>query len=312
MQRKDHSMKVASLITLLLFLAGCSTSYKPVVRGYGEPPLPSVFGDDRSDERIEDKSLEEIVLAGQQNLKNGNIQLAKAYFAQALNKDDRCLEVYIGLADILWMEQKNQKALELLKKAENIDPKNKKVLLKLSTAYRVLGEAETALSYANQAVLIDQNDPEVLTELAILYDSMGEANMAEPLYVSVVEKLPDSPSALNNLGWNLLLQKRYREATALFRRALAHDPKNPRIRNNLGTAYALDGKEEQALAILEDLLGRAEAMNNLGYFLMTQGEWDKAEKTLKKALDQKSVFYAKASRNLEKLNSLRKESAQTN
>jgi Flp pilus assembly protein TadD len=133
---------------------------------------------------------------------------------------------------------------------------------------------------------------------------------AELLHQKFISLRPDNPSGYNNLGFNYLLQGRYTDAIPLFSRALALEPANMRSKNNLATAFLLNNQEVRALQLFEDTLGKPAAYNNIGYLYMTQGNWDKAEKAFKKALELNPVFYPRAQQNLDRLNSLRSQSAQ--
>ncbi len=187
------------------------------------------------------------------------------------------------------------------------NPANARAMLFLGKMAREQSDLTTALQWLNKAAELRPDDPEILTELAITNDTIGQEHLvfAEPLYKRVVELLPHFATPYNNLGFNYLLQGRYNDAIKTFSKGLSLDSKNPRTKNNLATAYLLNNQTENALALFEDTVGKAAAYNNLGYILMTQGNWDQAEAAFKKALTLSPTFYLRAQHNLEHLRNLR-------
>jgi Flp pilus assembly protein TadD len=117
---------------------------------------------------------------------------------------------------------------------------------------------------------------------------------------------PDQAANHNNLGLNYMVRGEYNEAVLSFLRAHAIDKENIRIKNNLASAYLLSGNKDNAIEIFKATVGEAGAYNNVGYLLMTQGEFDEAERAFKKALQLNPSYYVRAEENLEKLKSLRK------
>jgi len=308
MKMRCHNLFKTAIIPLLLalLLPGCSTTYRPIYDKTVQDIHDNLKAEDLAAERgISNMPIAEIVKNGKSYLTNGNINLARIFFIQALNKDSSCIPALIGLGDILMLEGKVSDALELFESINDKHPKDKTVLYKLATAHRLIGKTDMAIDYANQALLLDPDSPEIQTELALIYDAVGSYPLAEPLYRSIVNVMPASANAYNNLGCNLILQKRYNEAISTLTQASTLAPKDSKIKNNLAIAYGMNKKFDSAFDILKKSVGEAEALNNLGYLYMNMGEWEKAESCLKRALETKPVYYVKASENLEKLNRMK-------
>ena len=116
---------------------------------------------------------------------------------------------------------------------------------------------------------------------------------------------PDQAANHNNLGLNYMVRGEYPEAALSFLHALALDKDNIRIKNNLASAYLLSGDKDNAVEIFKGTVGEAGAYNNVGYLLMTQGNFDEAEQAFKKALQLNPSYYLRAQENLDKLQRLR-------
>jgi tetratricopeptide (TPR) repeat protein len=268
---------------------------------------------ENSDEELKEKigklPPEELTEKGYFYLAKDNLQLARLHFAVALQKQPETVAAKAGLGQVFFYQGDMGRARELFDAVVARDPENVVALLGLGRIARERGQYQDALDLFGAAYEKHPDDPVLATELAMTHDTIGQQNLplAEPLYRKVVTLQPDTPGSYNNLGFNFLLQGRYAEAIPLFQQALVIDEQDSRARNNLATAYLLNNDETKALQLFESTLGKPAAYNNIGYLYMTQGNWDKAEKAFRKALELNPVFYMRAQQNLERLNRLRSQ-----
>lgn len=287
----------------LLILCSCTTSIEPQT---GLTELSSQPRADKNDPaRLKNLSLQELLQNGNAYLESNDSQLAGLHFRAALEKEPGSAAALTGLGEIQRRGGDLNGARATYSKALENDDRYLPALLATGKVSRAQGDNETAKSILNKALSIGPENITILTELGMLYDSLGQETQAEPLYTKVVALRPELAFGYNNLGYNYLRQERYTEAIATLSRALSLDPGNKRTQNNLGAAYALYGDEEIALQIFEKGVGKAAAYNNIGYIYMTRGQWDKAEKAFKHALDLNPRFYSRAQENLDRLNRLR-------
>ena len=297
-----------SVILLCLFvLCSCTTTVKTQNDSSKLNELLKQETKEASKSNINNLPFAELIKRGNAHLKNGNNQLARLHFSVALNRKPDSAEALIGLGSIFYQEHRLPESNQMFLLALDKNPKNAQAMLFLGRIARERSDLTLALQWLARAAELRPDNPEILTELAITNDTIGQEHLvfAEPIYKRVVELLPNLATPYNNLGFNYLLQGRYNEAIDTFSKALSLDPKNPRTKNNLATAYLLNNQTERALALFEDTVGKAAAYNNLGYILMTQGNWDQAEAAFKKALNLNPTFYLRAQQNLELLKNLR-------
>jgi Flp pilus assembly protein TadD len=294
------------ILLLLLILCSCTTTVTPSRNEFDKTPrLTGVEGQEEA--KIANLPYSELINRGRNHLRNGNTQLARLHFSVALQQNPDSAAALAGLGTIFYQENLIPESTRMFKRALEKDPENTNAMLYLGKISREEADLTASIRWLDRAVEINPDDPEILTELAITNDTIGQEHLAyaEPLYRKVVELLPHLAAPYNNLGFNLLLQGRYSEAINTFSKALSLAPRNPRAKNNLATAYLLNGETDKALSLFENTVGKAAAYNNLGYILMTQGNWDQAEAAFKKALNLNPSFYLRAQQNLERLKSLR-------
>jgi tetratricopeptide (TPR) repeat protein len=246
-------------------------------------------------------SHEELTSKGTVYLQEGNTQLARLHFAMALKKAPQSIHAWLGMGEVFVAEKQLRKAADAYDQVLAIDPQSRVALLAAGRVRRLQAKNEEAAELLRTAHGYYPDDRRIMTELAITYDLLGHLKDAEPLHERVAAMSPQDGFSRNNLGFNYLLQGRYPAAIRELQAALQAMPGNHRIRNNLATAYALAGREDQAYLLLAGTIGEAGAYNNIGFFYMTMGRWEEAERALKMALQMHPVFYARAKENLENL-----------
>lgn len=291
------------LLGLLLALSACAPTSQPFSVEATLQQLGSV--QPLSESRLAGMSTADLLAVGRDYLAAKNTQLARLHFAIALQREPEHPAAYVGLGQALYLQAELNQAREAFDQALKYDPSNTDALLGIARIYRDQAFHGTAVEYLERVLSTTPDQVEALSEMAINYDALGQEATAETLHRRVITLRPDDPAGLNNLGFNALLQGHYPTAIDNFRKALVLQPENKQVRNNLATVHALNGDEEQALHQFEIAVGKPAAWNNLGYIYMTQGEWDKAERAFKRALELSPIFYLRAQENLDRLTRMR-------
>jgi Tfp pilus assembly protein PilF len=298
--------KKALLLILFSLTAACTTTVTNIP---ATPVSLKNFEDPENREQALATLPEmELIIRGNDYLSKGNLQLATLHFSVALTKNPKSVPAFTGIGEVLMGKGEISRARGAFAKALQNDENYLPALLGTAIANRKQGDPEAAVQLLEKAMALNPNNVEVLTEKAMSHDALGQELLAEPLYTRVIELEQHKASGYNNLGFNYLLQARYPEAIATFSKAMSLDTPTVRMRNNLAAAYVLNGEEEKGLRLFEKTVGKASAYNNIGYINMTQGNWDRAEKAFKQALDLNPTFYARAQDNLDHLYRLRMES----
>ena len=112
---------------------------------------------------------EALSMLGDLRLIDGKYEEALSYFQRAIGTDQSRIDSYLGAAKALLGLQSYPDLIDLLRKAEAIDPKNPQPHLHLSQAYRALGQNEKAAQEAEvfkrlNAVRMTQRDEQVERE----------------------------------------------------------------------------------------------------------------------------------------------------
>lgn len=305
-RNRPNGTTLASTLSVAVLLAGL-TACTPVAQPHSVESTLSQLGPNRplAESRLAGMSTADLLAAGQDYLNAKNTQLARLHFAMALQHEPTNPTAFVGIGQALYLQGEGNQARESFSQALKTDPSNSAALLGIARIYREQAFHSTAIEYLERVLADAPDQVEALSELAMNQDAIGQEAAAGALHRRVVFLRPEDPSALNNLGFNALLQGHYPEAVEAFSKALILRPDDKQVRNNLATVHALNGDEDLALQQFEVAVGKPAAYNNLGYIYMTQGEWDKAERAYKKALDLSPIFYLRAQENLERLNRMR-------
>jgi tetratricopeptide (TPR) repeat protein len=112
---------------------------------------------------------EALSMLGELRLIEGKYEEALSYFQKAIGTDRSQIDSYLGAAKALLNLQSYPDLIDLMRKAEAIDPKNPQPHLHLSQAYRALGQNEEAVQEAEvfkrlNAVRMTQRDEQVERE----------------------------------------------------------------------------------------------------------------------------------------------------
>lgn len=282
-------------------LCGCAAqpgavSFAPLVE---ELPVAAA-----AEKKLENMPLETLVTKGIAYLEQGNFSLAQLHLLKALTLDPNNIEIY-GYLGVLFLEmEKFDKAQTAFSAVLKNNPDNWQALLGMGKIYRLTGKNSEAEITLVQAQRVAPDAPEILTELAICYDTSGREVLAEKLYRQVTALLPGNPSPFNNLGFHYLIHGDYAQATTALLAANKMNTDDRRIKNNLAAAYLLSGNESCGLALFENSIGQAGALNNLGYIYMIQNNWQQAEAAFVQALERSPRYYVKAAKNLDYLRAL--------
>jgi Flp pilus assembly protein TadD len=296
-----HLLVTLTLSSLLLLSGGCARQARTVAFA---PISETGQSDQDTAGKLENMPLETLVGKGINYLEQGNFSLARLHLLKALTLDRDNVEIYGHLGELFLKMEKKEKALTAFAAVLKSRPDNVPALLGIGKLNRLKGDFSAAEEYLMRAQAVAPEDHEVLTELAICYDSSGQEALAEMLYLRVTELQPGNHSSFNNLGFHYLIQGTYPQAIAALLNARKLKLEDRVNTNNLAAAYILSGDNSRGLALFENSIGKAGAMNNVGYIHMIRNEWWKAEAAFKQALELSPRYYVKAARNLDYLRNL--------
>lgn len=297
-------IKRATLILAILLPAiwsgGCASGdISRQLKVYNDRQAAAPAGDE--EDRLKNKSYEELLDLGNRALKAGNVQLAKLHYAMAGKKQPGTAEVLVGLGQVFLREGAPENAARLFDEALSVDERRAEAFHGAGKAYRLLKNHRLAVNYLEMGLELGEKPVLFLDELALCMQDQGSFEEAAGYLMKIVETNPSSAAAHNNLGFNYILLENCDQALFHLEKARSLAPADEKIVNNLALAYALKGDFGKAGELFRQHLDSAATWNNLGYLKMIQGEADQAANYFGKALEEKPVFYIKAHENHEYL-----------
>jgi len=197
----------------------------------------------------------------------------------------------IGTAQSYVAAGRTAEALELLKEAEALQPKNASIANYQGQVLFLAGrypEAETAL---RRALQIDPSMADSHNNLGALYDRMGKKDAAEAEFKLALDQpgYPTPEKVHLNLGLLYSSQGRKDEAVTELRRAVEISPKYYQAQFELASLLDSMGKLDEAVRLYEvaapDYRSRGDFQYRLGFAYFRLGDRVKAADHLRRAVD---------------------------
>jgi tetratricopeptide (TPR) repeat protein len=281
------------------------------------------------------QELKQLLLA-MPNFADAELQLGYVYLAQKKFSEAEVLfrkyskpgaaslRATEGLAQVYWLQNQPQKALDIWKREAGnapqpparlglaaaalragqpdaaieqyealvaLDPKSGSVRQLLGLAYRLKGDDATAIASFQKAIELDPNDPHAPLALGDLLQKTGRTQEAVPLYRRVLQLQPNDPAALNNLAF-LLSETggNLDEALQLALQAQRLMAGQPNVADTVGWIYVKQNMPGSAVQIFRTLVkknpDKATYHYHLGAALLLKGDKAAAKTELQVALQK--------------------------
>ncbi len=183
---------------------------------------------------------------------------------------------------------KYNRAIDVYKKALDLEPENVDVLIKLGLSYRHLEAYDTAIDFYDQALNIEPDNKIVLNNIGWAKQLQDKMDEAIDMYKKSLEIDPNYDIPLVNLTNIYFDNKEYDIAIEVFQKALNIDPLNTANWIDLGRAYRFLEEYDKAVIAYEKALKLDNyskiAWNNLGWVFYCKKLYDKAIDAYAKSL----------------------------
>ena len=161
---------------------------------------------------------------------------------------------YFAEAERLHLQIKDQEAIELYKKAVEIDPEFALAWAKLGTAHGNLGMVDEERGYLEKA--IEHVERLTVPERAYVEGryygkSLPTMGRAIEIYRSTLDRYPHLTALANNVGILYRGLWMYEEAIAAFEQSIAYGDVFPGTYNSLADCYFATGQTDRAIEVLE-------------------------------------------------------------
>lgn len=231
----------------------------------------------------------------------GDLDKALYLFVEAVSLDPQDSHSFYAIGAIHENRGNQALAMRAYSQAVEADPTHALAQQQLGAARlrtRDLDGAKTALEAAIAA------NPKLWRAhdlLGVVADMQERHDDAIGHYSQAIALQPSEPSLVNNRGYSWYLSGNYEAAEADFLLALRLDQDYDRAWKNLGLVRARQQRYDEALTMMERVVARHIAANDVGYIAMLNGDYARARQLLTQAISLSPRFYPTAVDNLAKL-----------
>lgn len=187
---------------------------------------------------------------GAQFLSVQNFAAAKECFLQAIEVDVNEAEAYFLLSWIAHNEKQAQVACDYLKKANSLQPFNKKYLSGLANVYSQLGEFNKAIELYQGYLRMDGSQAEVYFNYANTLTKAKELGLAFEAFQKAISLDPNQLPYYMALGQLLYLVNQNRDAQKVYLSALSRGLKSEGLYQNIAKLHTDFGELDESKTIL--------------------------------------------------------------
>lgn len=161
-------------------------------------------------------------------------------------------DVFVAQAILAYDDKRYEEALDFLRQALDIDPKNVDALYYTGLVRLGMRQPAQALEPLEQARALAPGDQSIAFQLGVAYFALERYDRAEPLLTEVFEANPRADSVGYYVGFMRYRRKDYQGALRAFQAGASTDPNIQQLtRFYSGLAYAVLGLPERAAAEVE-------------------------------------------------------------
>ena len=179
-------------------------------------------------------------------------------------------------------------AIQLLKRATEVDPKHKYAWYALAVAYMGMRQDGDAIAALNRQIAINPYDENAYNALGRAYWQQRKYDDAVTAFNKQIEINPLDKFAHAGLGAMYSEWHKYAEAAPELEKAASLTPDNPELQVSLGDAYLNLGQDDKALATFDhavELSATPLVWNNIAYQLsLKKSHLDRAQQYAESAI----------------------------
>jgi len=179
-------------------------------------------------------------------------------------------------------------AIQLLKRATEVDPKNKYAWYALAVAYLGMRQNDEAIAALNKQIEINPYDEFAYNALGHAYWQERKYDNAVTAFNKQIEINPLDKFAHAGLGAMYSEWHKYAEAAPELEKAASLTPDNPELQVSLGDAYLNLGQDDKALATFDhavEISATPLVWNNIAYQLsLKKSHLDRAQQYAESAV----------------------------
>jgi tetratricopeptide (TPR) repeat protein len=193
-------------------------------------------------------------LAGQQKLKQGDLNEAVWLLNKAREYDPNSNYLKLETANLLLIKKKPDEALALIEEVLDRDPENLKALVAAGRIYQQRDEPKKAAAVLERALAADPSDQNIYLLLGRIYWDSGDISNTVRVFEQMVNHLPDSYMAHFFHGKALQAAGKLELAEQALLKSLDLEPSLREPRKELLGIYKIRNQPEKIIGIYESML----------------------------------------------------------
>jgi Flp pilus assembly protein TadD len=269
-------LPIVLLVSVVVVLSsGCAASWK-MGRGPDSPPVQ------KPEERPEIESVKREPLTFEDEMKladglrdAGQLPQAAWHYIRGMQLDELS-PIPRQRLGYMQLSRDVERAEKIFEQFVDEHPELASGHLGLGLARIAVAKYSEARASLEKALEIDPTSGFAHMGLGVIEDRLGRHEQARVHYRRASEYAPQRAEIRNNLGMSHLISGNFGQAAAAFRNAIFLDPRDPAFGNNLAVAKARQRDYKRALELFRKNSSEADALNNLGYVCLMNGDYERA------------------------------------
>lgn len=292
-------LRTMALTITAIFLNGCVTGPAGSTRAAStESPIL---------EKFEGMSAEEIAADGDEAWQEGELERAVFIYMQSLSVAENP-DVWMKVGRIQQHSGQTVFAWQAFERVIALNPDSAEGYEHLGMLYLKSRQKDKARQHLEKAVKLDEQRWLANNALGVLADTSRNYDRAIGYYEAALKHHPNSTMLLTNMGYSYYLAGQLEESERLFNMAIGIDRDYKPATANLGLVRARRGQYDSAVDILENVMQRPKALNDVGYIAFANGDIEAAERLLGDAVRLSPAYYEIAHENLDRVKAAQVES----
>lgn len=185
-----------------------------------------------------EQTVEQLLLQARRLQREGDLSGALRVYQQAEQSNDLDPDVHDGLATAHYLLGNLELAAGHFERVTRLDPRRGTAWINLGAIYNRLREHGKAVEVLRRAVQVERNSGAAFFNLGSAYRNLRQWALAIPAYREAIRLEPKEADAYVHLGMVYLEQKNIPQATAQFKKALDLRPESKRAREGLAKCEA--------------------------------------------------------------------------
>lgn len=169
------------------------------------------------------------------------------HYLSAIMMDRENVLTYIGLSQSYRQLEEYEKAVDILQRAQEIEPKNSKLAFELGVCFMSMGLFCMALINLREAILLDKDNIDAKLQLGIAHELIEEYDLALMVYQKIIDDHPSFLKAYQHKAALLMDLKLYNESASVFAQLMKINPKFHKAYLGVGICYDKCGRIQSAI-----------------------------------------------------------------